>query len=77
MHTRISGQTRTPIPLSLLEVHCGGTWPQFNLQDMRGTGVPTLSHVRVSVSPVLSLRFAGVGGFVICTGAKDGKSRLN
>lgn len=64
-------QIRVPIPLTLVDWHCGGTWPQFNLQDIRGTGIPTLSHVRVSVSPTFSLRFEGLGGFVMCTGAEN------
>lgn len=63
------GQIRVPIPSTLVVMHCGGTWPQFNLQDMRGTGIPTPSHVRVSVSPTFNLRLEGLGGFVICTGA--------
>lgn len=58
-----------PTPLTLVAVHCEGTWPQFNLQDMRGTGTPTLSHLRVNVLPTSSLMFEGLGGFVMCTGA--------
>lgn len=55
----------------LVATHCEGTCPQFNLHDMRGTGIPTLSHVKVSVSPTVSLMFEGVGGFVMCTGAEN------
>lgn len=69
--TCILGQMRVPTPFSLLALHCGGTWPQFNLQDMRGTGIPTLSHVRISVSPTFSFLFEGDGGLVMCTGAED------
>lgn len=60
----MSEQVSLPMPFSLVDVHFCGTWPQFNLQDMKGVGTPTASQTRIRVSPGFSLIFDGEGGRV-------------
>lgn len=73
------GQVMTPMPPSLVQVHLGGTWPQFKRQEIKGTGTPTASHFSVRVSPGFSFTLLGFGGLVTCTGTviKHEKVGLN
>lgn len=66
--TIMLGHVMTPMPESLVKEHFGGTCPQFNLQEIKGTGTPTASHLSISVSPGFSFTFEGFGGLVTCTG---------
>lgn len=63
------GHVSVPNPSTLVISHFVGTWPQFSLHDISGTGTPTALHVVTNTSPTSSV-ISGGGVFWNCTGTK-------
>lgn len=61
----ISGQINLPTPLSLVDRHFGGTWPQLRRHTTSGAGTPTAVHEISKSAPTSRVTLGGGGEIMI------------